>query len=159
MLTITIDMVHYSLNFIRLLLHNEALTIDVKHDAEVRYTAEMQTALKDTVWQSGCLSWYFTADGWNSTVYPYTQVDFWRRCMFPRWEDWNIEYTRKGRMKMWMRRVVRGLAVVLLVGGLVKARRSGLGVGDVKRLVGGVIGAYVESVRDAWGMVRNAVMV
>jgi cation diffusion facilitator CzcD-associated flavoprotein CzcO len=152
-----LDMVSYSLNFIRLLLHNEASVIDVKHDAEVRYTAEMQTALKDTVWQSGCLSWYFTADGWNSTVYPYSQVDFWRRCMFPRWQDWNIEYTQKGIMRMRVRRAVRGLAVVLLIGGLVKARQSGLGVGDVKRLVGGVVQVYVASVRDAWGMLRNAV--
>jgi hypothetical protein len=152
-------MVNYSLNFIRLLLTNEASTIDVKHDAEVRYTAEMQGALKNTVWRSGgCLSWYYTADGWNSTVYPYTQVDFWRRCTFPKWEDWNIEYTSKGRARMRVRRVVRGLAVVLLVGGLVKARRSGLGFDDVKKLVGGVAQAYVASVRDAWAMVRNAIL-
>ena len=151
-------MVNYSLNFLRLLLHNEATTVDVKHDAEVRYTTEMQEALKNTVWRSGCLSWYYTADGWNSTVYPYTQVDFWRRCTFPRWEDWNIEYTSKGRARMRVRRAVRGLAVVLLVGGLVKASRSGLEVNDVKRLLGGVAQAYVTSVRDAWAMVRNAVL-
>jgi cation diffusion facilitator CzcD-associated flavoprotein CzcO len=151
------NMVNYSLNFIRLLLNDEARTIDVKHDAEVRYTTEMQTALKNTVWQSGCLSWYFTADGWNSTVYPYTQVDFWRRCAFPRWGDWNIEYTSKGIARKRMRAAARGLAVVLLVGGLVKAKRSGLGVGDVKGLLGGAVQVYVASVKEAWGMVRNAV--
>jgi hypothetical protein len=65
------NMVNYSLNFIKLILDGEAKTVDVKHEAEVAYTAEMQSALKNTVWQSGCVSWYFTENGWNSTVYPY----------------------------------------------------------------------------------------
>jgi hypothetical protein len=55
-------MVNYSLNFIRLLLTNEARTVDVKHSAEVAYTSEMQRALKNTVWQSGCSSWYVTGN-------------------------------------------------------------------------------------------------
>jgi cation diffusion facilitator CzcD-associated flavoprotein CzcO len=65
------NMVNYSLNFIKLILNGDAKTVDVKKEAEMAYTAEMQEALKDTVWRSGCASWYFTKDGWNSTVYPY----------------------------------------------------------------------------------------
>lgn len=64
------NMVNYSLKFIRLVLAGEAGIVDVKKSAEEAYTAEMQEALKDTVWRSGCQSWYFTGDGWNSTVYP-----------------------------------------------------------------------------------------
>lgn len=68
----TENMVNYSLKFIKLLLNGEASTVDVKHDAEVAYTNEIQRSLKDTVFMSGgCTSWYFTSDGWNSTVYPY----------------------------------------------------------------------------------------
>ncbi|KNG51356.1 flavin-binding protein [Stemphylium lycopersici] len=99
------NMVNYSLNFIRLLLTNEARTVDVKHEAEVAYTVEMQRALKNTVWQSGCTSWYVTGNGWNSVVYPYTQVDFWRRCKIVKWSDWNIEYTAKGLAKIRMRKL------------------------------------------------------
>jgi cation diffusion facilitator CzcD-associated flavoprotein CzcO len=65
------NMVNHSLNFIKLILNGEAKTVDVKHEAEVAYTAEMQRAHKSTVWQSGCVSWYFTENGWNSSVYPY----------------------------------------------------------------------------------------
>jgi cation diffusion facilitator CzcD-associated flavoprotein CzcO len=65
------NMINHSLNFIKLILNGEAKTVDVKHEAEVAYTAEMQSALKNTVWQSGCVSWYFTENGWNSTLYPY----------------------------------------------------------------------------------------
>jgi len=65
------NMVNYSLKFLKLLLSGDASTVDVKHEAEVKYTAMIQRALKDTVFMSGgCSSWYFTNDGWNSTVYP-----------------------------------------------------------------------------------------
>ncbi|KAF1837180.1 FAD/NAD(P)-binding domain-containing protein [Decorospora gaudefroyi] len=152
------NMVNYSLNFIRLLLHGEASTVDVKHEAEVRYTTEMQTALKDTVWQSGCASWYYTADGWNSTVYPFTQVDFWRRCAFPKWRDWNIEYTNKGVAKMRLRRAMRGLAVLLAVSGMWRLRKSGLGIKDVIELLRGILHARVVDVRRFGEAIRNVVL-
>lgn len=128
-------MVNYSLKFIKLLLNHDATTIDVKQSAEVAYTADMQAALKDTVWTSGCQSWYYTADGWNSTVYPYSQVDFWRRCTFPKWDDWNIEYTDKGLWSIRRTRALRVLGLGLVVVGAWRARQAGLGVGDVSGLV------------------------
>jgi len=65
------NMVQHSLKFIKLLLNGDASTVDVKHEAEVAFTNDIQTALKDTVFMSGgCSSWYYTKDGWNSTVYP-----------------------------------------------------------------------------------------
>ena len=78
------NMVSYSLRFIKLVLNSEARTVDVKKEAEIAYKNEMQEVLKDTVWQSGYSSWYYTKDGWNSMVYLYTQIDFWRRCAFPK---------------------------------------------------------------------------
>jgi len=65
------NMVGYSLKFIKLILNGEAKSVEVKKEAEMTYTAELQEALKDTVWKSGgCSSWYVNKDGWNSTVYP-----------------------------------------------------------------------------------------
>lgn len=65
------NMVNHSLNFIKLILNGDASSVDVKHEAEVAYTKEIQKSLKDTVFMSGgCNSWYFTNDGWNSTAYP-----------------------------------------------------------------------------------------
>ena len=63
------NMVTYALKFMKLVLRDEASVVEVKHDAEVRYTAECQQALKGSVYNSGCTSWY-VHDGWNSTVYP-----------------------------------------------------------------------------------------
>ena len=63
------NMVVYALKFVELVLRDEASIVEVKHDAEVRYSADCQAALKGTVWASGCTSWY-VSNGWNSTVYP-----------------------------------------------------------------------------------------
>lgn len=65
------NMVNYSLKFIKMILNGEVSTVDVKHEAEVAYTEDIQRSLKKTVWNSGgCTSWYVTND-WNPTVYPY----------------------------------------------------------------------------------------
>ncbi|CAE7010800.1 hypothetical protein CFE70_001958 [Pyrenophora teres f. teres 0-1] len=150
------NMVNYSLNFIRLVLNNDAHTVDVKHSAEVAYTAEMQRALKNTVWQSGCSSWYYTADGWNSTVYPYTQVDFWRRCTFPKWNDWNIEFTSRGIAKMRMRRAVRSLALALAIGGIWRFKKSGLGLKDAKDWLKRMVRGFWAVLMQLWAAYRKA---
>lgn len=64
--------VMYTLNFIKLLLRGDATAVDVKHEAEVAFTQEIQAELQKMVFMSGgCTSWYFTEGGWNPTVYPY----------------------------------------------------------------------------------------
>lgn len=148
-------MVNYSLNFIRLLLDGSASTIAVKRAAEQAYTADLQAALKNTVWRSGCASWYFTKDGWNSTVYPYTQVDFWRRCAFPRWADWDIAYTSKGVARMRRTRVLRVVAVAVAVVGAWRVRRSGVGVKDVRAFLEGMLQGWLARVVKGWTVVKG----
>ena len=64
------NMVEYSLPFIKMILNGDATTVDVKREAEVAYTADMQKALKSSVFNSGgCQNWYVHGD-WNATVYP-----------------------------------------------------------------------------------------
>jgi hypothetical protein len=139
-------MINHAIPFISLILHAHASTVEVKRDAEVAYTAELQSALKNTVWLSGgCSSWYTMDNGWNSTVYPYTQVDFWRRCAFPNWSHWDVQWTAKGIAKRRWTRTVRGLAVVLAIGGLWRWRQSGM---SVRGLVGGLVKWVGEVRRD-----------
>ncbi|KAF1956395.1 FAD/NAD(P)-binding domain-containing protein [Byssothecium circinans] len=129
------NMVEYSLKFIKLLLEGDAESVDVKKEAEVGFTREIQGALKETVWMSGCRSWYFTEDGWNSTTYPYSQIDFWRRCTFPVWSDWNIAYTKQGISRMQRKRALRVLSFILAVVGIYRARRNGVRLADVWRQI------------------------
>lgn len=66
------NMAELSLNFIKPILTGDVEIAEIKKEAEVEYTRDCQAALKRRVWNSGgCQSWYQTADGWNSTAYPY----------------------------------------------------------------------------------------
>ena len=39
-------------------------------DAQARYNARIQERLKGTVWSTGCMSWYLTRSGKNTTLWP-----------------------------------------------------------------------------------------
>ena len=65
------NMVEYALKFMKPLLFGDVETFEVKKDAEVLWTKNIQNELKDTVWNTGgCHSWYKTESGWNATAYP-----------------------------------------------------------------------------------------
>lgn len=65
------NMVEYSLKFIKKIICGDVRTVEVKKEAEIAWTQEIQEKLNGTVYNSGgCLNWYKTANGWNSTTYP-----------------------------------------------------------------------------------------
>ena len=45
-------------------------SIDVNPDAQRAYNASLQAKLGDSVWQSGCRSWYVNENGRNTTLWP-----------------------------------------------------------------------------------------
>lgn len=56
---------------IKPVLSGEATSVEVKLDAERKWTREVQSELQGTVFQNGgCRSWYQDAGGMNSTMYP-----------------------------------------------------------------------------------------
>lgn len=66
----TENMVELVLKLIAPVLRGEARTVEVKKDAEMKWTSDIQRELKDTTFMAGgCKSWYFSDDGWNSTMY------------------------------------------------------------------------------------------
>lgn len=105
------NVVNYTIRFIRSILNKEVSVYEVKESAERKWTANVQKALKSTVFMAGgCKSWYFTEEDdqqsksshgkqdnrWNATTYPWSQMHYSLRCMFPYWSDWNIQYTARG---------------------------------------------------------------
>jgi cation diffusion facilitator CzcD-associated flavoprotein CzcO len=44
--------------------------VDVRPDVQAAYNARIQEKLKKTVWATGCMSWYLTRSGKNTTVWP-----------------------------------------------------------------------------------------
>lgn len=132
------NMVEYTLKFVKPILKGEVETFEVKKDAEVSYTDDLQNALKSTVWQiGGCDSWYKGDDGWNSTAYPYSQPWFTLLCMFPKWADWNIKYTPKGLRQKRIKTLLKYTLYAALFTGAVKARRVGVKFSDIPKLTKG----------------------
>ncbi|MEO6453875.1 MAG: hypothetical protein ABIN97_07390, partial [Ginsengibacter sp.] len=54
----------------QLLLHNNESYFDVKADVQASYNNDLQGQFKNTVWASGCKSYYYNKNGKNTTIYP-----------------------------------------------------------------------------------------
>lgn len=89
--------------------------------------------------------------------YSYGQLDFWRRCTFPKWDDWNIAYTKKGIWNMRRTRAMRALAVLLAIVGAHRLHKSGLGVRDIKEMMQNIVQGSLHSVVQVWRQVRGQV--
>ncbi|KAK4040095.1 monooxygenase [Parachaetomium inaequale] len=88
--------VNYSLRVLQPVLEGRASVANLKRSAEEDYANRMQSALKGTVWMSGCNNWYTRGPGgkvWNGMTYPWSQARYWYESLFPVWQDW--EYTGK----------------------------------------------------------------
>ena len=62
--------IDYAARAIKVILDRDLRALDVDADAQRRYNKRIQRRLKRTTWNSGCASWYLTADGYNATMYP-----------------------------------------------------------------------------------------
>lgn len=86
--------INYALRILKPVITGKADTVEIRPDAEFAYSTKIQDDLAKTVWNSGCHSWYVKEDHgrtWNAMSYPYSQVHFWYRSVFPTWKDWKIK--------------------------------------------------------------------
>jgi cation diffusion facilitator CzcD-associated flavoprotein CzcO len=60
----------YAVEGIQKILTKNLRTLDVKLHVQKRYNSAIQKRLAKTNWNSGCMSWYLTDDGFNATMYP-----------------------------------------------------------------------------------------
>jgi cyclohexanone monooxygenase len=54
-------------------------TVEVRPEAQAGFNAEIQQRMQGTVWSAGCQSWYLTAGGRNTTLWPGFTFEFRRR--------------------------------------------------------------------------------
>ncbi|HEX8796153.1 MAG TPA: NAD(P)/FAD-dependent oxidoreductase [Polyangiaceae bacterium] len=75
--------VAYVLDAVKRMRARGLASVEVRPDAQAVYNAEMQRRLANTVWASGCMSWYLTRTGKNTTLWPGFTVEFrWRTRRF-----------------------------------------------------------------------------
>ncbi|TDD58772.1 NAD(P)/FAD-dependent oxidoreductase [Kribbella antibiotica] len=71
--------VRYVMQALDLLRTRRATYLEVRADAQREFVDDIQDELRETVWESGCTSWYHDDAGRNSVVWPEFSVSYWRR--------------------------------------------------------------------------------
>ena len=66
----------YAARAIEALRERDLAFLDVRPDAEAAFRAELARKMKNTVWTTGCSSWYQTPDG-EVFLWPAATVDYW----------------------------------------------------------------------------------
>ncbi|EAW25500.1 flavin-containing monooxygenase [Aspergillus fischeri NRRL 181] len=145
--------INYSLNFIKPILEGRVSCFEVKENAERDWTDKVQRSLQGTVFRRGaCTSWYQTDEGWNSSTYPFTQIDYYLRCTFPMWHHWTAKYTRKGLMLERMKTVLRRFALVAIISGLCWLKMHPKDTQRLVELFSGARTTIVSAIRE--GLLR-----
>jgi len=64
--------------------------LDVRPEAQQRFNLRVQEALRGTVWNDGCTSWYQQADGKNFTIWPWSTWRYWLATRRPKIGDYRF---------------------------------------------------------------------
>jgi cation diffusion facilitator CzcD-associated flavoprotein CzcO len=71
--------VEYVLQAMRLAARAGAQAVEVREDVQDGYVERVQSRLRDSVWASGCQSWYLDENGRNIAIWPNFTTAYWRR--------------------------------------------------------------------------------
>jgi len=71
--------VRYVMQALKLMDEKKLATFEVKSDVHDAFNAKLQQDIKQTVWNSGCKSWYIAETGKNPTVWPGFTVSYWAK--------------------------------------------------------------------------------
>ena len=75
-------------------------TIEIRSDVLANYNDEVQTALKDTVWNTGgCSSYFIDANGRNSTLWPWTTFEMRSRLASCNLNDYQLGFNDTAAIK------------------------------------------------------------
>ena len=77
----------YAVQCIQALRDQRLVSLDVRADTQSSFNVELQAKLVNTVWQSGCSSWYLTDTGRNASIWPGSTWDYWRRTRKVKLDD------------------------------------------------------------------------
>jgi cation diffusion facilitator CzcD-associated flavoprotein CzcO len=80
----------YAVQGIKMILEDDLRYVDVRADRQRRYNRRIQKRLARTTWNSGCASWYLTADGFNATMYPGFATQYLRQMAQFRPADYHL---------------------------------------------------------------------
>ncbi|NMN99332.1 flavin-containing monooxygenase [Antrihabitans stalactiti] len=71
--------IDYIVKAVKFIVEDDLLSFDVRADRQQEFHHQVQRRLARTTWNSGCKSWYLTADGYNGTMFPGFATQFARQ--------------------------------------------------------------------------------
>jgi hypothetical protein len=71
--------VAYILDCVRLMRRRGLQQVEVRPEVQTSYNQALHARFPGTVWSSGCVSWYRTRSGKNTTLWPGFTFEFRRR--------------------------------------------------------------------------------
>ncbi len=83
--------ISYVMKCLRILRERKLASIEVRPEVQARFNHVIQARLQDTVWASGCKSWYQNANGKNVTLWPGFTFQYWYRTRKVRLGDYRFE--------------------------------------------------------------------
>ncbi len=75
----------------RIIKRSAGAVVEPKIEAQNSWYADVQRLMKQTVWASGCRSWYQSADGRIDTLWPTFTWRYWLQLRWFRWSDLSIK--------------------------------------------------------------------
>jgi len=82
--------VRYVARCLKLLKHRGATALNVRTDVQRAFNDRLQARLGDTVWSTGCKSWYLDDAGRNRTIWPGFTFSYWWQTRRPRRSDFEV---------------------------------------------------------------------
>ncbi|HXZ05284.1 MAG TPA: NAD(P)/FAD-dependent oxidoreductase, partial [Ktedonobacteraceae bacterium] len=70
---------NYILDCLRKMDHRNLGAVEIRPEIQEAFNTEMQNRMHNTVWTSGCKSWYLDANGHNTTLWPGFTFEYRRR--------------------------------------------------------------------------------
>ncbi len=86
--------VRYAMSCLRWLWRGEARAIEPKSSVQKGFMHRINAKMRNTVWMSGCKSWYLNENGTNSTIWPSFTLSYWWQTHSARKSDFVLEPTR-----------------------------------------------------------------
>ncbi len=82
--------IDYIVAALRLIAEQDIHSLDVRRGRQDAYNTDIQRRLQGTTWNSGCNSWYLTADGHNGTMFPGLASQFTRQLARVDLDDYRV---------------------------------------------------------------------
>src|SRR5215211_4085235 len=84
--------IDHVLGALRAMRERGAAVVEVTPEAQAAYNRELDARMEDTVWNTGCASWYIDASGRNATL----------------WPDWTWRFRRRAALRPGAAHAARG---------------------------------------------------